>query len=72
MVRSYALSPTSTVLSIANRKRDYTLRFQFSIVLVSEISNSWLLGGTALFIDLYGRVESLKNQGDSCQICVKI
>ena len=36
VVRSTTLSPTSTVLSIANKKKGYTLRFQFSSVSVSK------------------------------------
>ena len=61
MVRSTALSPTSTVLVLLIGKRDYMLRFQFSRVSVRLVSDPWPLGGNALFIDPYGQVESPQN-----------
>ena len=64
MVRNFAQSPMSIVTVLLKEKRGYTLSFHFSSVLVSLKANPWPLGGTSLFIDLYGQVRYLPNQED--------
>ena len=52
------------ILLLIEKKRDYTLNSHFSRVSVSRIFNPRPLGGTALFVDPYGRVRSPQNRDE--------
>ena len=65
MVQSTVLSLTSTVILLLIEKMEYMLNSHFGRVSVRLISDPWPLGGTALFIDQYGRMNLLQTRKKS-------